>query len=57
MRLQLLPKMIRALRSGLLGDAGALKAALLGAPAYPQIGEQLRRIAVPFPSIDLSALG
>jgi hypothetical protein len=56
MRLQPFPAMARALRHGRLADPAALKAALLGAPAYPQIGEQLRRMADPFPRLERSEL-
>lgn len=56
MRLSLLPAMIRALRDGRMADAAAFKAALMGAPAYPEVADQLRRISEPWPCIEPSAL-
>lgn len=56
MRLQLLPAMIQALRSGRLSDAAALKAALMGTAAYPEVADRLRRMTDPFPRVQPSEL-
>lgn len=52
MRLRLFTAMIRALRNGRLADAAALKAAMMGASAYPGIADQLRRMTDPFPRLE-----
>jgi len=56
MNLKFARQFVRYLRAGRMGDAAAMKAAMFGARAYPEIAEKLRLLRVPFPAIDLDAL-
>jgi ubiquinone biosynthesis protein COQ4 len=56
MNLKFAGAFIAHLRAGRMGDAAAMKAAMFGARAYPDIAEKLRLLRAPFPAIDLAAL-
>ena len=56
MDLALIVKAVRALRSGRVGDAAAYKAAAFASAAHPDVERRLRRLACPFPTIDLREL-
>lgn len=56
MNLKFAGAFITHLRAGRMGDAAAMKAAMFGARAYPEIAEKLRLLHAPFPAIDLEAL-
>ena len=56
MNLKFAGAFIAYLRAGRMGDAAAMKAAMFGARAYPEIAEKLRMLRAPFPTIDLGVL-
>ena len=56
MKLMFLLKAVRAFRAGRVGDTAAYKAAAISAAAYPDVDSKVRRLADPFPHIDLAAL-
>ena len=56
MNLAFAGKFWRCLRAGRTGDAAAMKAAMFGARAYPDIAEKLRQLRNPFPVIDVDLL-
>lgn len=51
-----LGKFVRYLWAGRMGDAAAMKAAMFGGRAYPEIAARLRGLRQPFPVIDLDGL-
>lgn len=56
MNLKFARRFVQYLRAGRMGDAAAMKAAMFGARAYPEIAERLRQLRQPFPAIDLEAM-
>jgi ubiquinone biosynthesis protein Coq4 len=49
-------KFIFYLRAGRTGDAAAMKAAMFGSRAYPDVAARLRQLRHPFPTIELEEL-